>query len=463
MRLSKPVLTKPNKIVKLFHKSDNVTLSRGTPSPVFKSFMGKRVLLATDGTRGDTQPVLAVAKSLHRLGYDITFVANTCFSSFAAANGIENFIGLHAEDDQFLNRILDSLIDRYSVEDLTEFVQDELQIVFPRMSSFFTKLFQTHQFDAVIFSPVIAIYIYPLCKARNLLAISLALQPLLPTNELPPIILEPPADVTDFKPMYEQMNSQFWGQCKQYILPWLAEVLPQYDPNGVLFNDLYHDEAVQWLNCYSPNVMPQPSDYISTAKTIGYLWLDHEPTYKPPKELENFLSHDTAPLYFGFGSMKFPDPEAFTTLIVDTVRELNVRAILCEGWGSLRKPQNWDETSKNNKNILFISDVPHSFLFPKCSAAIIHGGAGTTAAAFRAGIPVQIIPFLADQPFWAKRSVDLGVGLPGIGCNSLTREHLLGFVPRLLNDSSLRDTAKQLAVLIAAENPFTEILALLEK
>eukprot|EP01126_Amoeba_proteus_P004449 TRINITY_DN11487_c0_g1_i6.p1 TRINITY_DN11487_c0_g1~~TRINITY_DN11487_c0_g1_i6.p1 ORF type:complete len:234 (-),score=40.84 TRINITY_DN11487_c0_g1_i6:33-734(-) len=227
-----------------------------------------------------------------------------------------------------------------------------------------------------------------------------------------------------------------------------------------LFETLVEDESVHWFNCYSPALVPSPKDYPQRVKTVGYLWLDDEEDYQPPAKLKEFLQHGP-PVYFGFGSMKFPNFRSITKMILDAIKQTNTRAILCEGWGSLQKPTDWDENATENANILFVDDVSHSYLFPLCSAAVIHGGAGTTSAAIRAGIPIQIIPFLVDQPFWAARTVSLGVGLPPISCSSLTKDHVVNFLSELETNENLRINARALSKLVMSDSTSSAFLDLL--
>src|SRR5258708_9892738 len=63
-------------------------------------------------------------------------------------------------------------------------------------------------------------------------------------------------------------------------------------------------------------------------------------------------------------------------------------------------------------SVLAIEPCPHDWLFPRVAAAVHHGGAGTTAAALRAGVPSVVVPFFADQPFWAWRGSAPGAGPP---------------------------------------------------
>jgi sterol 3beta-glucosyltransferase len=248
------------------------------------------------------------------------------------------------------------------------------------------------------------------------------------------------------------------------ILPWLQSIGFDFDKSRNLLEDLLYDPAVYVINAYSPKLAPPASDATPNMMTIGFFWTDNLPDkFKPSEQLEKYLEKGEPPVYIGFGSMRCDNPEAFTDFTIEALRELKVRAILCEGWGSLRKPANWDENAPENENILFVSDIPHSYLFPRCKAAIVHGGAGTTSYALRAGLPVQIVPFLSDQPFWAGRIQAAGVGLAPIPASKLSKAHLLDRIPKLLNDPALHENANNLAKDLAAERPFETVLEILDR
>jgi vancomycin aglycone glucosyltransferase len=57
-----------------------------------------------------------------------------------------------------------------------------------------------------------------------------------------------------------------------------------------------------------------------------------------------------------------------------------------------------------------IGEVNQQALFQRVDAVIHHGGAGTTTTATRAGTPQVVVPQYGDQPYWAGRVVDLGIG-----------------------------------------------------
>ena len=99
------------------------------------------------------------------------------------------------------------------------------------------------------------------------------------------------------------------------------------------------------------------------------------------------------------------DPDEMTRIIIEAVKKANVRAIVSKGWSGRMK----DATSSKEPDVEFpeciysIDRVPHDWLFPQMAGVVHHGGAGTTSAGMRAGVPTVIKPFFGDQFFWADR------------------------------------------------------------
>ncbi|WP_219519744.1 glycosyltransferase [Nonomuraea ceibae] len=121
--------------------------------------------------------------------------------------------------------------------------------------------------------------------------------------------------------------------------------------------------------------------------------------------MRDFLAAGPAPICIGFGSMVGKDPAALTALVLRAVREARVRAVLLGGWGGLRR------AAEDTDHVIFLEEAPHDRLLPRCAAVVHHGGAGTTGAAFAAGIPSVVVPFGVDQPFWGARARAHGAGV----------------------------------------------------
>ncbi|MEH7872199.1 glycosyltransferase [Rhizobium laguerreae] len=138
--------------------------------------------------------------------------------------------------------------------------------------------------------------------------------------------------------------------------------------------------------------------------------------WRPPDDLAAFLAEGEPPIYVGFGSMPGVGPGRMTATVVEALASQGKRGILALGGGALA-------ADHKSGHVHVVRDAPHDWLFPEVSAVIHHGGAGTTAAALRAGKPMIICPFFGDQPFWARRVTDLGVGL-SLDRRALTVESL---------------------------------------
>lgn len=103
------------------------------------------------------------------------------------------------------------------------------------------------------------------------------------------------------------------------------------------------------------------------------------------------------------------------------------------------------------KNIIAVGSIPHTWLFERVSAVVHHGGAGTTAAGFKAGVPSIIIPFSNDQFAWAHRAYDLGVGSAPIYRKKLTADKLASAIQFALKDEIIKN-ARTLGKNIVTEN-----------
>ena len=161
---------------------------------------------------------------------------------------------------------------------------------------------------------------------------------------------------------------------------------------------------VPYTYLWSPGLIPKPPDWGPEIDIAGFVFLDLASSYKPPKELKKFLSGGKPPVYIGFGSIVVDDPDRFTSLIFEAVAKAGVRALVSKGWGGLGGMENTPE------NIYMLENTPHDWLFPRVSAVVHHGGAGTTAISLKCGKPTMIVPFFGDQPFWGAMVAKAGAG-----------------------------------------------------
>jgi UDP:flavonoid glycosyltransferase YjiC (YdhE family) len=139
------------------------------------------------------------------------------------------------------------------------------------------------------------------------------------------------------------------------------------------------------------------------------------------------------------------NPEESTQLVLDALMSSGQRGILLTGWGGLSSADLSDDVFK-------MDDVPHDWLFPRAAAVVHHGGAGTTAAGLRAGVPSIIVPFFADQGFWGQRVHALGAGPEPIQRKKLSTERLANAIRVATNDEVMRRRAAIIGTRILAED-----------
>jgi UDP:flavonoid glycosyltransferase YjiC (YdhE family) len=150
----------------------------------------------------------------------------------------------------------------------------------------------------------------------------------------------------------------------------------------------------------SPTLVPRPDDWTDRVAMSGYWFGPRDPRFVADRDLVEFIDAGEAPVYVGFGSMLGFD---HARLLDVALRALaGRRAILHAGWSGFGE-------APLPRNVRRVAHVPHDWLFPKMSTIVHHGGAGTTHTAARAGVPSVVLPFAADQFFWARRLESVGV------------------------------------------------------
>ncbi|MEO8621335.1 MAG: glycosyltransferase, partial [bacterium] len=154
-----------------------------------------------------------------------------------------------------------------------------------------------------------------------------------------------------------------------------------------------------WLAA-DPTLGPWPdsTDY-AVFQTGAWILLDERPL---SPELETFLDAGEPPIYFGFGSIAAAQGD-LNQAMIQAARALGRRAIVSRGWAGL-------SLVDNDSDCIAIDEVNQQALFKRVAAVVHHGGAGTTSVAALSGAPQVVVPQMYDQPYWAQRVDELGIG-----------------------------------------------------
>ncbi|WP_423834426.1 glycosyltransferase [Streptomyces manipurensis] len=157
-----------------------------------------------------------------------------------------------------------------------------------------------------------------------------------------------------------------------------------------------------WLAA-DATLCPAPLDRtdIDVVQTGAWVLPDERPL---PDELVAFLDTGTPPVYVGFGSMAPHAPKDAARVAIEASRAHGRRVLLARGWAGLAPIDDVDDC-------FLVGEVNQQALFARVATVVHHGGAGTTTTATRSGTPQVVVPMIGDQPWWATRVAELGIGV----------------------------------------------------
>ncbi|HRQ33586.1 MAG TPA: glycosyltransferase [Anaerolineales bacterium] len=227
-------------------------------------------------------------------------------------------------------------------------------------------------------------------------------------------------------------------------------------PNRTLyfpFDDDPFRPPTLMLCAWSPSLIPPSKEWSANVHMTGYFFFDETESFQPSTEFQKFLDAGDPPVCVSFGSMVNRDAEKIDRIIRESLTKTSQRGIILSGWGGAHK--------NSSSNLLYLDSAPHDWLLPRCNMLIHHGGAGTVAAGLRAGIPQVIVPFMTDQPFWARRVHAVGVAPKPILVKRLSVERLTQAIIEASGDN-IRQCARALGQSINKEDGVTRVVELVE-
>ena len=419
-----------------------------------------RINLLTFGTRGDVQPALALGLGLKRAGLEVQLTAFEEFRSFVEEHGL-GYVPLSGN----IRELLDQSFGRKMFTGTALF--DLIKVFRKLYSMMFTTVWQVSQgCDLLISNTATSMFVDAVAEKLQIPHIETSVFPGWPTRAFPSFF-------GPWSPSLGDQSTGFVGQMKGAInrssykpVNWAVSLLlrPNVERCRRDILGLPGKKAKQSgvipapiLAGFSKFVLPRPADWGENVHVTGYWYLDH-PGYEPPPALETFLDAGTPPAYIGFGSMPSENPEQVTDMVIEALAMAGQRGILLTGQGILGRGM---EHQSSAKPVYFVESIPHDWLLPRTAAVVHHGGAGTTAAGIRAGVPSILIPVGADQRLWAYRVDALGVGPRPIPRSQLTVEGLSSAIMQAVTDTKMRQRAAKLGEKIRAEDGVGEAVGII--
>lgn len=382
-----------------------------------------RIALVTIGTRGDTQPYIAMGDELRKRGHDVVLSVSEDLSGFVQSAGLRAIVyrgvSMRALLDEPLNRA--ALAKGNVLGFLTTMKRENAKHQSTIVAALREALDGAH---LVITHPLVELGACALARHHKQAVMRTMLAPLVPTGEFPSPLLMLPA----FNKLSHQLLWWWAWQEQKRMHSDIARSLG-VAPLAHGYHTL-EDAKVPVAHLSSAALIPRPSDWPTHHVQTGACLLSPELRARLgevgiPAELEAWLDEGEAPLFFGFGSMPIVDAPGWLTQVVNVCAKLKVRALVGAGWTQ------HGATGRISRDLFIAQTLDHDAVFPRCRAAVHHGGLGTTTAVLGAHLPALVCPVVADQAFMAKRVEALGAGVT-VPFRRLTPERLAGALTRVL-------------------------------
>jgi sterol 3beta-glucosyltransferase len=421
-----------------------------------------RLAIFAIGSQGDVRPSAALGAGLAAAGHRVRLVTLPAFQSLAASNGME-FAPVNIDPFAFITGDIGQ-----SWMNSMDKPHRLIMGVSQAAGKFLQPLTDDavaacRGFDALLYNVPLSIAGHTVAEALNIPGIPTAVAPYHPTRAFPSIITPslplrgPVPNMVSGAVALEVL----WLMFRSHMNKWrrgqsargqtaLAR-LPFWNPLGRISR-----EGVPWLYGFSPSVIPAPTDWPPSAAVCGYWFTAPQKDWRPPSSLEDFLRAGPRPIYVGFGSMVGSNPERTVETVLEAVRLAGVRAVIASGWGGMKH-------SVLSDQVYPVESIPHDWLFARVAAAVHHGGAGTTAAALRGGVPSVIVPYFYDQFFWGKTLQGLGVAPAPIAEKHITSSALAEAIRFVTTTPAVAQRSRELSERIAKEDGVKTAVQVVER
>jgi vancomycin aglycone glucosyltransferase len=395
-----------------------------------------RVMLSTIGSRGDVQPLVALASHVKALGHRVRVSVPPDFREWIEGLGI-SVIPLGPEVRRFA-------ASRPAATQLTP--EQRQQMAHATVATQFETLTAAAQgCDIIVAATALQIAARSVAEKMGIPYVFAAYSPTVlpsphhPPPPLPPLLGESPPSTIDNRELWARDAARFNGLFGAALNAHRASsgLAPVSDVRSYMFTDR------PWLAA-DPTLgpWPDPADE-GVVQTGAWILPDERPL---SREVGAFLESGEPPIYFGFGSTRAPQNAG--QVMLEAARALGRRAIVSRGWFDF-------SLVDNEADCLSIGEVNVHALFPRVAAVVHHGGAGTTTAAALAGAPQVVVPDRYDQHYWAQRVDSLGIGTAHTS-TAPTTDSLISALERTLRPDL---AARARSVAIAVRRDGTQVAA----
>lgn len=413
-----------------------------------------RIVIIALGSRGDVQPYVALGRGLHAAGHEVRLMTHDAFETIVTAHGLQFWIARGNVQAVAESEEMRALLEKGNFLAISAKTAQAAQKASLEWAE--DGLAACAGADLLI-AGIGGLFIgLSLAEKLRLPLLQAYVAPFSPTRDFAGVLLPRPVPTWLNRLSHHAVRQIMWQGSRK------ADNLVRQQVLGVpkaRFFGPYASAQTRGLPIlygFSPAIVAPPADWPREARVTGYWFLAAETNWSPPPALVDFLAAGPPPVYVGFGSMTNRKPEETAALVTAALAQTGQRAVLMSGWGGLQAAELPD-------SIFMLEAAPHDWLFARMAAVVHHGGAGTTAAGLRAGVPSIIVPFFADQPFWGNRIAHLGVGPQPVPRQQLTVGRLAAAIETAVTNPQMRQRAADLGQQLQQEDGLARAVAIVQQ
>jgi sterol 3beta-glucosyltransferase len=404
-----------------------------------------RFAVVTYGTEGDTRPLAVLCRALMDAGHEARILADIATLEFADALGVPTTaLGGDIRKALMRGAALADTVKRpggftSTARTLASIANANTEVWMRQVAA------ASIGCDAILVSGLAAFVGLSVAEALGIRAIGAGFIPITPTQEFATPFLRPgmmPRWLN--RTSHRFVNGVLWRAFRKSTNSARATVCGLAPRHNVWTEH-------PMLYGVSRHLVPSPRDWPGNAWVCGQ-WTQPSTDWIPPEALSDFLGAGEPPIYVGFGSMTGFNRQRWLSELVAGLA--GRRVLFYPGWSGVN-------ASMLPDNFYVLGDTPHAWLFPRTRLVIHHGGAGTTHSASRAGVPSVVVPFAADQYFWADRLNVVGVAacVSGNALNAATLARSIEYA----ESAEVRCRASALGAKMSTENGIATAISVIEQ
>lgn len=413
-----------------------------------------RIALFTTGSRGDVQPFLALGRRLLENGHQVLLATHESFRSVCEKEEL-TFAPLPGDPYEFLHSAEGAnFIGKQGVQAFSSGIKI-LRLGLEPITLDAKRACENFGAELCLWN-LPTIMVDSVARSLNIPSIGVGLQPVTPTVEFTHSMLPPPRYSIRWlnRISYSLMFGLGWTILGQEINRCRTQLLGLPSLNSKEFSQL--EKRKFCLYAFSESLVARPYDWPENVQITGY-WFKEALGEVLDVRLKQFLDGGSPPVVFGFGSMVTGDPVIRARTVVQAVQKAGVRAVLLTGWGGMVPEDLLPE------QIFATQFAPHDCLLPHAAAFCHHGGAGTTAAAMKAGIPSIICPFSVDQHFWGQYAWRKQIATEPLPQQKLSVEALAQAIRVACNNQGMNERSRQISESVRREDGLGNAVMILNR